>query len=309
MSFRCDLHTHTLLSDGALSPEELVERAAGRGVHAIALTDHDEVAGIAAARERGDALGVEVLAGIEISVSDEGGLRQMHILGLGIDPTHEPLLARMRAYREERVQRGERIVEKLAALGARIDFPRVRARAGEGSLGRPHIAQALVEAGHCSSRQEAFQRYLRRGRPAFVARTGLESGEAIGLIHAAGGIAALAHPTRNTGIEKPGGVEAYIERLVRAGLDALECQHPSHDAATVRRLRRYARQFGLIETGGSDFHGTEAPMVELGRGRMGEIRLGRDHWDSLLETIHRRRERTAGCLTPSLPPGTLRRLV
>jgi predicted metal-dependent phosphoesterase TrpH len=308
MSFRCDLHTHTCLSDGALSPEALVERAAERGVHAIALTDHDEVAGIAAARKRADAIGIEVLAGIEISVSDEGGHRQMHILGLGIDPEHEPLLARMRAYREERMQRSERIVEKLVELGVRIDFARVRAVAGEGSIGRPHIAQALVEAEHCSSRKEAFQRYLRSGRPAYVQRTGLGSAEAIELIHAAGGIAALAHPTRNTGIDKPGGIEAYIERLVRAGLDALECHHPSHDPSTVRRLRRHARQFGLLETGGSDFHGTEAPVVEIGRGRMGEIRLGRDLWDSVLEAIRQRRERAAGCLTPSRPPGTLRRL-
>ena len=297
MSFRCDFHVHSTVSDGTLTPAEVVTRAHQKRVDAFALTDHDAVSGVAPARERGRELGVEVIGGIEISVSEDGGRRQMHVLGLGVDPESAPLVERMRAFRRDRRTRSERMVALLGAAGAEISNERVRELAGSGSVGRPHVARALVEAGVCATQDEAFHRFLRRGGPAFVPHSELGAGEAIGLIHAAGGIASLAHPRLSVGADAPGGLESFLERLVGLGLDGLEVAHPSHRQGQARRLRQLARSFDLVETGGSDFHGADRPDVEIGRGR-GRMHLGRPVYERIVERIAQQRRNPAS-LTPS----------
>jgi len=280
-----DLHTHSDRSDGTLSPGELLDAAARAGVTALALTDHDTSAGTAEAQARGLELGVEVLAGIELSVSENDGARQMHILGYGIDPTHPGLEAETGRLRSERVERGRRIVEKLRACGLDLDYAEVEAHA-RGSVGRPHVARVLVDRGYCRNADDAFARYLRRGCAGFVASPGFSAKGAIELIHAAGGVASLAHPPLSAGIDAPGGLASFVSRLVLLGLDALEVDHPSHSASQRRKLRRLVREHDLVATGGSDFHGATRPAIRLGRGR-GDLALGRDVYDALLERIRR----------------------
>ena len=284
MSFRGDFHVHSTLSDGTLTPRAVAERAHAAGVDLFALTDHDEVGGVTEAAQRGSELGVRVIPGIEISVIEAGGRRQLHILGLGLDPEHEPLRVCVAELRRARVRRGLEILERLRGLGIELSAERLEEIAGEGSLGRPHVARALVEAGVCASHDEAFARFLRRGRPAFVASPGLTAKRAISLIHAAGGIASLAHPLLSIGIDAPGGLESFVEELVESGLDGLEVWHPSHHPGQSRRIRRLVRKWGLVATGGSDFHGSEQRSVELGRGR-GALRMGRAECQEILDRI------------------------
>ncbi len=268
-----------------LSPDELIERAHAKGVNCLALTDHDEVQGVAAARIRGAELGVEVWAGIEISVSEENPKWRLHMLGLGIDPSNAALQTFLQKQRERRRNRGREIVEKLNRIGVELDYAAVETEAGDGSLGRPHIARALVKAGVCGHPNEAFTRFLRSGKPAFVASPGASAAEAIETIHGAGGIASLAHPPRSTGAEGPGGLNAFVSRLAHLGLDALEVYHPSHKAAQMRRMRRLVRDFDLVPTGGSDFHEARPPFTELGRTTGGA--LNQELCDQVRERIAR----------------------
>ena len=170
MTELCDLHTHSTFSDGTFSPEELVDEAARCGVRWLALTDHDTLGGISAAQARGRSCGVDVIAGIEISVTEDDGQRQMHILGLGVDTENRILLEEIERMEIERQQRAASMVEQLQAVGVEVEFSAVQAISGGGAVGRPHVAQALVDAGVCRSRDDAFARYLRRGKPAYVAR-------------------------------------------------------------------------------------------------------------------------------------------
>ncbi|MEE8312960.1 MAG: PHP domain-containing protein [Myxococcota bacterium] len=284
MDLRCDFHVHSTVSDGTLAPGEIASLAHETGVDTLALTDHDEIAGVAEAARRGSELGVEVIAGIEFSVTEDEGRRQMHILGLGIDPDFPALRECVAALRSARVRRSVEILERLREVGIHISRERLAEIAGEGSIGRPHVARALVEAGVCASMDEAFGRFLRRGRPAFIAHPGLPSERAISLIHAAGGIASLAHPPSSLGVQEPGGLELFVERLVATGLDGLEVWHPSQHPGQTRKLGKLARKWDLVPTGGSDFHGADRPDVKLGRGR-GRLRLGRSERDRILDRI------------------------
>jgi predicted metal-dependent phosphoesterase TrpH len=279
----CDFHCHSSLSDGTLRPEDLVERAKRAGVRALALTDHDDVRGIEPARERARALGIEFLAGVELSVSDRGGRWEMHLLGLGIDPEAADLRRWGSDFREERERRAERIVERLNRAGVEISLERVREEAGEAAFTRTHLARTLVSIGACRDLEHAFRRYLRRGRGAFVPRTGLAVREAVRAIHTAGGVAVLAHPPHSRGPDAPGGLEAFVGQLAALGLDGLEVQHPSHTQSQRRRLRRLAAQYELLETGGSDFHGANKPGVEIGTGRAGNVRVGPEVFEAILE--------------------------
>lgn len=296
MSERFDFHTHTCVSDGSLTPTELVRRAAANGVTGIAVTDHDTVDGIAEARAEGERCGIEVLGGIELSVNEADGSRAMHILGLGLeDPA--PLRARLEALRRSREERAARIVGHLRRNGVALELAAVEAQAAGGAVGRPHVARALVELGAVRDVDEAFTRWLRRGRPAFEPNAELSAREAIEMVHAAGGVAVLAHPPLSGGVDSPGGLAAFVERLVPLGLDGLEIWHPSHKPTVARRLRRIAAAHGLLETGGSDFHGADRPDVEVGRGRGGKLRIGRDVRDALERRLVERRARAG--LTPS----------
>ena len=284
----CDFHVHSTFSDGTFTPTELVDEAKRVGVGCFALTDHDVVGGVAEAAARGADAGVEVVGGVEISVNEDAGDRQLHLLGLAIDPDEAGLggcLVEMQAARRGRV---DRILELLAAAGVQLD----RALLGEApdgsAIGRPHVARALVAAGVCSDEDDAFTRYLRRGRAAYVASAGITAARAIEVIHAAGGIASLAHPPLSVGADAAGGLETFIERLLPLGLDGLEVWHPGHRSKTRKRLRKLARRWDLVTTGGSDFHGAARPDVILGRGR-GTIDVGQ----RTLDEIRARAERYA----------------
>ena len=289
MSERFDFHTHTLASDGSLTPTELVRAAAANRVTAFALTDHDTTAGIAEAQTEGQLLGVEVIAGIELSVSELDGARSLHVLGLGIAPEDPALRARLEIAHHARRTRAARMVSRLQELGIAIELARVEAIAAGGSVGRPHVARALVELGVCRDADEAFVKYLRRGRPGYEPYAALSAREAIDLIHGAGGVAVLAHPPLSGGIDAPGGIEAFVERLLPCGLDGLEIWHPGHRPGQIRRLRRLARDHSLLETGGSDFHGEDRPGIELGRGRAGALHIGRPTYEAFRERLMTRR--------------------
>jgi hypothetical protein len=279
---------HSAASDGLLAPEALVDVMAAGGVRLMALTDHDDVSGVGRARERGERAGIEVWAGVEITVSEADGGREMHVLGIGIDPDEPALGAALARVRAARAERGRRMLERLALHGVELDWRKVEAGVDRHSVGRPHVARALVEAGAVRDEEEAFARWLRRGKPAYVQSAGMPLREAVERIHAAGGIALLAHPPRSRGVDAPGGLEAFVRAAARAGLDGLEVQHPGHTPAQMRRLRRLCRELGLVESGGSDFHGNENGEVRPGRGR-GNLRLGPAIAEALRARIGARR--------------------
>lgn len=243
---RVDLHSHTFFSDGQLSPEELVEHALARGVVALGITDHDTVEAMPRALAAGEGR-LRVVPGIEISSTL--GEWDLHVLGYFIDYQSESLLERLQAFRGERRQRALAIMQRLREQGAPVDEKAVFASAEPGVVGRPHVAQALLRAGHVPSVEAAFQKYLGSRGSAFVPRPAFHSEEAIACIRDAGGAAVLAHPG-------PGLPELVLERLKEAGLDGVEVWHPMHGAPAVRKWRLAARRLHLIECGGSDFHGT-----------------------------------------------------
>lgn len=252
---RVDLHTHTVFSDGTLPPAALVDLANRTGLAAIAITDHDSMEGVRPAQ---DAAGVslEVVPGIEISTTMEA--RDLHVLGYFVSPTHADLVARLNRFREERIARVHAIVARLADLGIDLSPEVVLGAAGPGVVGRPHVATALVQAGHVENLEDAFARYLGARGPAYVARPAFHPREAIALIQAAGGVSVLAHPGART-------ADATVEELAEVGLDGIEVWHPQHGHAQIRRYRALAARLSLLETGGSDFHGPDrgVPLGDL----------------------------------------------
>ena len=289
MSERFDFHTHTIASDGSLSPTELVRAAAANSVTGFALTDHDTIDGIAEAQAEANRLGIELIAGIELSVNEQDGARSLHVLGLGLSPEDPVLCARLEIARHARRTRAARMVARLQEAGVAIELAHVEAIAAGGSVGRPHLARALVDLGVCRDADEAFVKYLRRGRPGYEAYAAFSAREAIDLVHGAGGVAVLAHPPLSTGVDAPGGIEAFVERLLPDGLDGLEIWHPGHKPGQIKRLRRLAREHDLLETGGSDFHGEDRPGIEIGRGRAGGLRIGRPVYDAFRARLATRR--------------------
>jgi hypothetical protein len=242
---RVDLHAHTLYSDGVLTPEAVVARALERSLAALAITDHDSVEGVEPARVAAGS-SLELVPGIEVSSSLNGV--DLHILGYYLDPEDDELARSLARFREERLQRALSMVDCLRELGAPVDFDVVLELAGPGVVGRPHVAEALLRAGHVETVEEAFRRFIGSHAPAFVPRPAFRPEGAIALVHAAGGVSVLAHP----GATLP---DQVIEELAAAGLRGLEVWHPQHGAAAVRRFHSLARRLDLLETGGSDFHG------------------------------------------------------
>ena len=242
---RIDLHAHTSYSDGMLTPEALIAHARERNLAAIAVTDHDSVDGLGEARVAAGST-LEVVPGIEISTAMNG--LDLHILGYFVDPQDEELIARLARFRQERLDRALAIVERLRVLGAPVDADQVMASAGPGVVGRPHIADALVRAGHVESLEAAFRRFLGPRGEAFVARPAFRPEDAITLIDRAGGLSVLAHPGAGLAV-------SMIEHLASEGLRGIEVWHPQHGPTTVRHYRTLATKLGLLETGGSDFHG------------------------------------------------------
>ncbi|KHK01593.1 PHP domain-containing protein [Desulfovibrio sp. TomC] len=262
-----DLHTHTTASDGTLAPKELVDRAAGLGLVAVAITDHDTLAGLPEARAAGEKHGLDVVAGVELSVADDRG--SIHLVGLFLPDSPGRLAERLDWLRERRHDRNHRILEKLKALGVSLDYASVTALA-QGAVGRPHIAQALLAQGVVSSFKEAFTRFLGAYGKAYVPKDKLTLTHAIGLLHAEGGLAVLAHPYL-LGLSGPALAET-VARYRDAGLDAIEAFYTEHSQYQTLEYLALARKLGLAVSGGSDFHGAAKPGVELGRGR-GSLRV------------------------------------
>jgi predicted metal-dependent phosphoesterase TrpH len=246
-AYHADLHTHSIRSDGVLEPAELMRLAAERGVETIALSDHDTLAGVAEALSAGERLGLRVIPSIELNTESEWG--DVHVLGYFLDPADAALEERLRWLRENRGRRIELMVENLNRLGYPVSLERVLAIAAGGALGRPHLAQALAEAGHVRSYDEAFETLISKDAPAYVERVGLTPSEAVKLVIAHGGAASLAHPGTVNGLRE------LLPRLIDDGLRGMEVYYPSHSAAWTAELRAMADAFALVATGGSDFHG------------------------------------------------------
>ena len=257
---RIDLHTHSNRSDGTFEPAEVVRLAAERALDVVALTDHDTTDGLAEALATGSVVGVEVVPGVEFSAEFEGN--SVHVLCYWMDPRDAALQLELRRLREDRFRRGELMVGKLQELGLPVAFQRVRAIAGDATIVRPHIAQAMVEAGVVATEKEAFERYIGDGGPAHVAKHALDPVNAVALIDGAGGVCALAHPGM-WGDQSSVPVE-LIERMAAAGMRGLEVDHPDHTPEIHERYRTLAGELGLIATGGSDCHGTRYDPVRLG---------------------------------------------
>jgi len=251
-----DLHIHSTASDGTLTPEEIVRIAQDKGLYAIAVTDHDTVAGVEPAMEAARGSSLHLLPGVEISVDFAD--TEIHILGYFIDLTHQPLLEAMAKVRDGRVERAREMVRRLQELGLPVRFEDVIAEAGDASVGRPHVARALIKCGCVANSQEAFDRYLKRGRPAYVPRYKLTPQEAVRLIREAGGMPVFAHP----GLARR---DDMVDQLVEAGLLGIEAYHTDHSEKDTRKYLNMARRRGLYVTGGSDSHGPRGPVpVEIG---------------------------------------------
>lgn len=260
-----DLHVHSTFSDGFFTPEELVMRAHSEGVKVLALCDHDNVAGIEPARAAAGQIGMEVLSGVELS-SRWKGFHDLHILGYGFDPHHDELCRELDDFQRFRGRRNALIVERVNRRlaiehKAPIDFARVRELAG-GTVGRPHIAQALLEKGHVADTSEAFQRYL---VPCNVEKRFFPAVQAIPLVHRAGGVAVLAHPPLVTNDRRA--LERLFDDLKALGLDGVEAYSNGACPEDVDYLIAAARRRELIVTGGSDFHGLDAECMRLGWSR------------------------------------------
>lgn len=283
MSF-IDLHSHTTASDGTLSPTQLAELAAKQGLSAIAVTDHDTIDGVAEAREAGARLGVEVVPAIEISAIWPTGT--LHILGYLLDIGSPVLTEKLKAFRAARDDRNPRILAKLAELGVPVTMEEVVSHAGGAVIGRPHIAAALLARGHVRNIKEAFTRYLGDTGAAYFDKDFLQPAEAIDVIHAAGGLAVLAHPKwLKCGTEEE--LESAITRLRDAGMDGIECYHSDHDSGDESLYERMARRHDMLITGGSDFHGHAKADIQLGRGR-GGLRVPHEVLDRLKAAKARR---------------------
>lgn len=272
-----DLHTHSSASDGTNSPAELVRQAARAGLAAVALTDHDTLSGLPEAQEEGRRLGLEVIRGCELSTCTDRG--EMHILGLWL-PQHAAVLEeRLEDIRRKRDTRNGRMVDKLRALGIAITLEDVRREARGESVGRPHMAAALVRQGVVPDMTAAFREYLGAGAQAYVPREIMAPEEAVRLLAGLGATVSIAHPLQAR--HPDGWLEQWVERLAPCGLHALEACHSDHSEAATRQCLELARHFGLAVTGGSDYHGRNKPRIHLGTG-YGGLRVPLSLLDDLL---------------------------
>jgi 3',5'-nucleoside bisphosphate phosphatase len=260
-----DLHVHSTASDGTMAPGEVVREAARRGLRAIALTDHDTIAGLGEAMEAGRAHGLEVIPGCELSVSTDRG--ELHILGLWVDPGSGVLAGVLESLRAKRHRRNEEIVGRLQGLGIGIGYEEVLEAAGGESVGRPHIARVLVAKGVVGSTGDAFKTYLASGRTAHVPKEKLTVGQALRLLSENGATTVLAHPFSSGVVEDD--LRPLLEELKAIGLDGVEAYCTHHSERQTGYCLRLAIALDMVVSGGSDFHGSVKPQVELGRGTGG----------------------------------------
>jgi len=254
---RVDLHIHSTASDGRLTPAEIIQKAAGRGLTFIALADHDSVDGIAPAKVASQAFPeLKVIPAVEISTDIPQG--EVHVLGYFIDYTDPELRTTLDRFRNSRLRRAQGMVAKLENLGIHIDWQRVQEIAGGSSMGRPHIAQAMLEKGYIVSIKEAFDKYLGRNRPAYVEREKMTPTEAVALIVKAQGLPVLAHPLTSND------PEAMTIELKAAGLVGIEAYYDGYTVEEINQLLGLAQRHNLIATGGSDYHGLELNETAIG---------------------------------------------
>jgi 3',5'-nucleoside bisphosphate phosphatase len=273
-----DLHLHTQFSDGTFTPEELVERASKLGFAAIALTDHDTVEGCARAAAACMAANIEFISGTELTA--EHADTEVHILAYFVDTQNQVLLTRIGEFQAVRQNRIREMVAALNKLGIPLQAESVFALANCKSPGRPHVARALVKEKLIGNLDEAFERYLKKGRPAWVPKTKMSALEAVELIHQAGGLAVMAHPGLNRS-------DDIIPALVAAGLDGIECFHTKHSTAMAERYLGIADKYHLLVTGGSDCHGFSKvkPLI-------GTVKLPYDHVQKLKDKVAERKTAT-----------------
>jgi hypothetical protein len=271
-----DLHAHSRVSDGSDDPATLVDLAAEAGLSALALTDHDTQDGIAIARSRADEVGIELIPGTEISC---GG--SLHLVVLFLEPGVGPLQDQLEWIRTGREERNAVMLERLASHGIHITPEELAEEAGEGVVGRPHVAARLVAGGHAESIPDAFARWLGNDQPGYVPRRTLPAAEAVRLARESGAVPIVAHPhtlDRSLGH----GLTQRIRQLADAGLVGIEIAYPGYDRDTTARLRQLADRFGLLPSGGSDYHGTYKPHLDLGTGT-GDLVVPEDLLEALRE--------------------------
>lgn len=276
-----DLHMHSTASDGTDAPEALGPLAAEAGLSAIALTDHDTTDGLDRCAAGCEAAGIDFITGVELSVDPGGPAGTLHLLGYFIRPDEPALLAVTETVRSARSSRNPRMIAALNDLGLELTESEVAAQASGEIIGRPHIAAAMVARGYVHSIDEAFHRYIGRGGAAYVRRDLMPAERAIDAIHAADGLAVLAHPIQ-LACRDDAQLERTLRRLVDAGLDGIEAFHSDHDRAAIRRYLDFAERFNLLVTGGSDYHGRRKPI------HLGDHGLDADRFNRLRESAHRR---------------------
>ncbi len=264
-----DLHIHTTASDGTVSPAEAAAMARDLGLAAIAITDHDTVAGVPEALAAGERLGVRVIPGVELSADYMG--RDVHIVGLFIDPAGAGLADALAWSRNRRQERNEKLVSAMEADGLPISMDALRAAHPGAVLGRPHIAGWLAEHGLAADTADAFRRYLNKGRPYYMPRQRMGLDRAAAAIRSAGGVAVIAHPF-HYGFD-PDALEGFIRAAVRAGCRALEVYYSEHTPARQAEAAALAQRYGLAASGGSDFHGDRKPSIRMGTGIGGTLRV------------------------------------
>ena len=257
-----DLHIHSNASDGSLPPLEVVRLAKGRGLTAIALTDHDTIDGLVEAVEAGEESGVEVIPGVEISARHPGG--SMHILGYFLEYRDKLLAQRLAVLKQARKDRNPQIIAKLNDLGIPLKMEQVERISGRGQMGRPHIARALYEGGYVRSLQEAFDIYLGNQGKAYVGKFRFPPEEAIEMIREAKGVPVLSHPF-TLGPRSREDLKGLLQELKSLGMAGIEVYYPEHSPEQEALYLGLARELGLLVTGGSDFHGDNKPEVDLGR--------------------------------------------
>jgi 3',5'-nucleoside bisphosphate phosphatase len=258
-----DLHMHTNHSDGTLNPVELARLAKAQNLDAVALTDHDTVTGLAELVEEVNQSGIEAVPGVELSANFFPGT--LHILGYGFNP-QGPIRQKLERFQKARAERNPQILEKLKTLGMPLTLEEVQKLSGaKNQIGRPHIAKVMEMKGYVESYEEAFDKYLTKGGPAYIRKAGWTAKECIDLIHESGGAAVIAHPIQMKlqGME----LRAKLKELAEMGMDGLEVVHPDHSLRDQALFIRLAEELDLLPTGGSDFHGDHKPGVQLGQGR------------------------------------------
>ncbi|WP_418489348.1 PHP domain-containing protein [Frisingicoccus sp.] len=273
---RIDLHTHSTASDGSCTPTEVMEAAVNAGLAAVALTDHDTMQGVPEAMEAAEKLDIECIPGIELSAVY--GDREVHIVGLFLDPRDSVLAKRLDSFRQIRKQRNLRMIEKMQAAGVDITMEKVRDLEGDAVITRANLARYLVHVGYAVSIKEVFDKYLSPGLPFYVPKTGVTPEDAVRAIRDGGGTAILAHPLLYD--FTPAQLDTCIELLKNYGLQGIETYYSTYSPADERNMKRLADRHGLLWSGGSDFHGSVKPHIQIGKG-MGHLVIPYDILDKL----------------------------